>query len=243
MMQKIRRICKDFFLAGRWRYSPLFFALERIVARAPEEKTAEIAFRFAAVQRLKGDYLEFGTFGGASFVRAYRFAQAFGLSDMRFYAFDSFCGLPAVSAGSPDDRPDSIFREGDFFCSLADFRRTLIAAGVRMEKVDIVPGWYRETLTPVLRRQLPIELAAVVLIDCDLYDSTVSVLDFITPYMQDGTVLMFDDWFAFKGRLDSGQPRALAEWLKKNTHLSVVEYRRHEWASMAFIVHVDESLR
>ena len=207
--------------------------------RLPEEKMTEACMQFANVQRLEGDYLEFGTFWGASFVRAYHFAQFFGMRAMRFYAFDSFCGLPPASAGSVDDISTSLFRRGDFACSLADFKKNLLKFRVDMAKVDIIPGWYHETLTPVLRRQLPIRKAAVVWIDCDLYESTVPVLEFITPYIQDGTVLMFDDWFAFKGRPDSGQPLAFKEWLARNPHLSAIEYRRSDWASMAFILHLD----
>lgn len=239
MKKKWRRWAGKILFMGHWRYSHFFVLMERFFSRAPEEKTAEIVFQFAAIQRLEGDYLEFGTFWGASFVRAYRFAQMFGLKDMRLYAFDSFCGLPPVTAGSADDFEANMFKEGDFSCSLYDFKKTLIGSGVDMARVDIIAGWYHKTLTPELQRQLPVRKAAIVLIDCDLYESTVPVLDFITPYLQDGTVLMFDDWFAFKGRPDRGQPRAFAEWLARNPHITAVEYRRHEWASMAFILHLD----
>src|SRR3989344_5501184 len=181
---------KHFFLSsvffGRFRYSHLSVFLGRMFARVPEERMTERCFQFAAAHRLDGDYLEFGTFWGASFVRAYHFAQLFGLHRMRFYAFDSFRGLPATPAGSVDDVPERLFKSGDFACSVADFKKNLIRLRVDMAKVEIIPGWYHETLTPVLRRQLPIRKAAVVWIDCDLYESTVSVLDFIMPYLQDG---------------------------------------------------------
>ncbi len=230
---------KGFLLMGRWRYRPFFDLWERVFARAPEERTMQVAFQFAAAQRLAGDYLEFGTFWGASFVRAYRFAQALGMKSMRFYAFDSFCGLPPVAADSVDGISTSIFKEGEFSCPLNVFKGNLVKSGLDMAKVDIIAGWYRETLTPELQKQLPVRKAAVILVDCDLYESTVPVLNFIVPYVQDGTVLLFDDWFAFKGRPDRGQPRAFAEWLARNPRIRAVEYRRHEWASMAFILWLD----
>jgi O-methyltransferase len=214
---------------------------ERAVMRAPEEKMTEVCIQWAALHKLEGDYLEFGVFQGNSFIRAHHFARLFNarLHAMRFYAFDSFRGLPAVEKGSVDDDPASIFHAGQYACTKDAFRNNLVRNGVDVGRIDIIPGWYRDTLTPVLRRQLPIKKAAVVWIDCDLYESTVTVLDFITPYMQDGTILMFDDWFAFKGRPDRGQPRAFTEWLAKNPRLRGLEYHRSEWAAMAFIIHVD----
>jgi hypothetical protein len=48
---------------------------------------------------------------------------------------------------------------------------------------------YCEEKGYVLKRtgvtKLPLKKAAIIMIDCDLYESTVSVLDFITDYLQD----------------------------------------------------------
>lgn len=46
---------------------------------------------------VEGDYLEFGVFWRNTFLAAYHNAQRFGLKDMRFYGFDSFEGLPAIT--------------------------------------------------------------------------------------------------------------------------------------------------
>ena len=45
---------------------------------------------------IEGDYLEFGTYQGRSLASAHHIAQLYGLKNMRFYAFDSFQGLPEI---------------------------------------------------------------------------------------------------------------------------------------------------
>ena len=36
------------------------------------------------------------------------------------------------------------------------------------------------------------------MVDCDLYQSTVPVLAFLADLLQDGTVVLFDDWYCFR---------------------------------------------
>jgi len=75
-------------------------------------------------------------------------------------------------------------------------------------------------------------------IDCDLYSSTRTVLDFITPYLQYGTLLLFDDWFAFLADPNAGQQRAFREWLEKNPQLRAVELMRFGWCGNSFVIHL-----
>ena len=41
-------------------------------------------------------------------------------------------------------------------------------------------------------------------VDCDIYESSVDVLNFIKPYLYTGSVLVFDDWFRNKGLSNTG---------------------------------------
>ena len=70
-----------------------------------------------------------------------------------------------------------------------------------MNRVKIIPGWYSEVLNENTKKKLQIKKAAIVYVDCDLYESTVPVLDFITDYPVDGSILIFDDWNSFRGIL------------------------------------------
>lgn len=41
-------------------------------------------------------------------------------------------------------------------------------------------------------------------------------LEFVTDLLVDGTILIFDDWFLFRGRSDRGEQRAFAEWKERH---------------------------
>lgn len=167
-----------------------------------------------------GDYLEFGVYRGYTITAAYHFAQMFGLSSMRFYGFDSFSGLPALK----DIDSGGGFYAGKYTCSLEEYQKNLIMGKVDNAKFQTIPGWFSETLNPKTKKELSIESAAIIYIDCDLYESTVPVLDFITDYVKDGTLIIFDDWYCFRGSPDKGEQLAFREWLKKNPMINASKY-------------------
>lgn len=220
-----------FFLTPRFRYS---YFLD-VFTYTPREEMMKIAMDFAVQSRLEGDYLEFGVNRGGSFVSAYHFAKRSKMESIRFYAFDSFQGLPEITG--IDAEGFSHFREGTFACDIEEFRRILSKKKVDLERVSLIPGWYDEVLNEETKKKLPIKTAAIIWIDCDLYESTVPVLNFITDYVQDGTVLIFDDWFCFRGDPNRGERKAFKEWLDKNPSIKVSEFRKFDWGGNSFIIH------
>ena len=59
----------------------------------------EKAFEIVAASGTGGDYLEFGVYQGSSLIMAFHLARRYRLNTMRFFAFDSFAGLPAIDLG------------------------------------------------------------------------------------------------------------------------------------------------
>lgn len=195
----------------------------------------ETAFGFIHNNGISGDYLEFGVFGGRTFVEACLAARRYGRSDMRFHAFDSFQGLPEL--GSVDEQGN--FHAGQFRCDRKGFEVGLRRHGVDMSRVGIHEGFFDQTLAhPNALRHLGVRQAAIVWIDCDLYSSTVPILRALGDVLVDGTVLIFDDWYCFRGRPDRGEQRACSEWLQANPHIRLVEYQKFHWAGVAFLVHL-----
>jgi O-methyltransferase len=182
----------------------------------------------------EGDYLEFGVHKGRSFVYAYHMAVAAGMDNMRFYAFDSFEGLPGDFAD--EESKGKHFSEGQFSFSEPNFLENLKKGRVDLDKVTTVKGFYDKVLTQELKASLPIKRAAVVWVDCDLYSSTVPVLDFVTDYLGNGTFLCFDDWFAFGANPYAGEIRAVDEWLERNKNIRLVEYRKFRATGIVFLV-------
>ncbi len=214
-----------------FRYHPRIFGA---LQYSPHEQMTYHALYFARTSRLEGDYLEFGVYDGHSFISAYHCARLLMLDQMRFYAFDSFEGLPepaGVDAGG-----FAHFEKGQYRCDLDQFERNLVAKSVDLGRVHCVKGFYRDTLTEATKRSLPLRVAAIVWIDCDLYESTVQALDFVVDYVQDGTVMIFDDWFAYRADPNRGERRAFAEWLGRHPELSATEYHRFGVCGMSFIL-------
>jgi hypothetical protein len=189
--------------------------------------------------RIEGDYLEFGCAQGSSLIDMFDSMRPYSRQQAtRFFIFDSFEGLP-----EPTGSDAGAFRRyegGQFACDIDQYKRNVRAGGVDMQRVQLIPGWYDQSLNEPLKQQLAIEKASIVLIDCDLYESTVPALNFITSYIQDGTVLIFDDWFSYKGRLDQGEAKAFGEWLDAHPSIRATEYHKSGRTMISFIMHVDD---
>ncbi|MEV4315544.1 TylF/MycF/NovP-related O-methyltransferase [Actinocrispum sp. NPDC049592] len=218
------------------RYSKAFQRVHQTVTLAPQERMLDMAFAFARWGRLPGDYLEFGVFDGWSLTAAYHLAQKHRLNGMRFLGFDSFDGLPA--SDDVDGYPFQQFTRGQLKCDQRTVEANLRRDGVDMSKVELTKGWYSDTLTDQTRQRLNLRQAAVVWVDCDLYSSTVPVLDFILPVLQDGTVLIMDDWFLFRAHPDRGERKAFGEWLARNPDVEVTPFAKPGWHEASFIAHL-----
>ena len=180
---------------------------------------------------LLGDYLEFGCAAGASLIHIYQQAAP-RMPWMRFFAFDSFQGLPKPEGIDADGEA----REGLFACDEPTFIANLRQAGVDLTRVVTVPGWYRNTLTNDVKRSRELRLASIVYIDCDLYSSALEALTFVSDLVETGTVLIFDEWFTAKGDPDRGEPRACAEWLARNPDIALQEWHLFGAYGKSFIV-------
>jgi O-methyltransferase len=168
---------------------------------------------------LLGDYLEFGVYRGDTFLHAYRRAHG-TLPFMRFWAFDSFAGLPPLTG--PDVGGE--FTAGQLKCDIDTFTQRLRQENVDFSRLEIIQGYYDKSLVPQLKTDRHLTVASLVYIDCDLYASTVPVLNFLTDIISTGTIIMFDDWFCFRGDPNRGVQRAWREWLDANTDITAQDY-------------------
>ena len=185
--------------------------------------------------QITGDYCEFGVWQGTTFTHAYR-SMAHLFPDMRFVALDSFEGLPEPTGIDALNGYTSHFYKGQFESSLDAFKRNLRRNGVDLNKVRTVKGWFNETLSAQKAPDSGIEQVAVAWLDCDFYESTVPVLDFLTSRLSVGSVLSFDDWHCYRNHPDFGQQRAVREWLEKNPQLSLRPLMPFGWNGKVFTV-------
>ncbi len=174
-----------------------------------------------------GDYYEFGLFRGYTFFQAWNHCNELKLGEVNLYGFDSFEGLPPAEG---IDQVDGRFFEGQFACSREEVEKNLIAEGIDLSTVTIVEGYYENSLTEHLRQQHPFKPASVVLLDCDYYSSTATALKWMDPYLQPGTILLFDDWFSYGESNELGQQKAYGEFLQRHPNLhskALWEFENH----------------
>jgi O-methyltransferase len=191
------------------------------------EIALEQGMEYVRHHSLVGDYTEFGVFKGRTFSAACALAEERSLN-LHYWAFDSFQGLPAT---------EGEFVKGSWESGLDEFLSQVKRHIRESSKLHVIKGWFSDTLTednPALRGLAKVAIAWV---DCDLYESTVPVLNFLTNRLQDGSLIFFDDWFCFKGHPDKGEQRACREWLERNSQIRLTEYSRFGLHGLSFIVH------
>jgi hypothetical protein len=201
------------------------------------------AFEFIYKSETDGDYYEFGVFQGVSVARAVRSDIAWRKKTGRahvgkFYGFDSFQGLPPFAAGDHLEGY-GVFQPGQF----ADTQPQrvldhIVGEGLPADRVTLIPGFFSESLdSEVTLRLLEESRVAIAHIDCDLYSSAMECLEFLDGRLADGAVVLFDDWFCYRGRPDSGVHKAFDEWRAMRDYI-VSDYFTYSWAGRAFIINL-----
>ena len=168
-------------------------------------------FDFLSDNRIAGDYHEYGCHRVRTFRMALSEAKRHSLSDMKFYAFDSFRGLPPVTSNPANE----IWQQGALATSLEEFWQIIRRHGIYAGNIVAIEGYYCDTLTHQRREEFSRDARRIALatIDCDLYESAVSVFAFIEPLLQEGSVLYLDDLFAgYRGSPARGVARAFLEF-------------------------------
>jgi O-methyltransferase len=169
---------------------------------------------FCHVNRpMEGYYMEFGCHEANTMRLAWQHSRF--LFNWAYIAFDSFEGFPEITEIDQQE----IWAPGKCATDEIEFRRRVERAGMPGERLRTVKGFYDASLTETLRDQLLPTKAAVVYVDCDLYESTVPVLEFMAPFLQRGTIVVFDDWNCFWGDPDRGERLAWREFRERYPEL------------------------
>ncbi|MEM8669853.1 MAG: TylF/MycF/NovP-related O-methyltransferase [Planctomycetota bacterium] len=186
---------------------------------------------FFSTNTIVGDYLEFGCFGGYTMRMAWDYTKNFH-KDMRYIAFDTFAGFPHVHGLDEGGH----WNTGDLSISEEAFIDIMTRHGIPRDRLTLVKGAFEETCNEETRQRLGGRKASIVYIDCDLYESTIPVLDFIIPQLNRGSVIVFDDWNCFFADDQLGERRAWFEFRRKHPDLRFAEFvQTHLASSFVFL--------
>ncbi|MCC7047843.1 MAG: hypothetical protein IT562_14110 [Alphaproteobacteria bacterium] len=195
-------------------------------------------FDFLKDNRVVGDYHEYGCHRCRTFRMALTEARLHNLDAMKFFAFDSFEGLPEPTSQTSVE----IWKRGALTTTEENFMGMVRAHGIYADRVTTIKGFYGESLTDQLRQKFldGESKIALVNVDCDLYESAVPVFKFIDPLLQEGAVIYIDDLFAgYKGSPSKGVAKAFLEYQQKTRW----RFQRHldiSWWGRSYIVYLDK---
>lgn len=201
-----------------------------------------LCFEFLIKNKIEGDVLEFGCFEGASTVSILQAAKTCGWKPSSFecsyHIFDSFEGLPPLR-GHPDQHPNyEAFHCGQYSSSLETVIRNVEKNGFDSHLLNFVPGFFEETLSD--KRQNSIGAVALAHIDVDLHSSCSEVLKFLENRLQDGSLLIFDDYFCYRGNPNFGVRKAIEDWAETLINGTLTEYCNYGWSGKVFIFNLKQ---
>lgn len=204
-----------------------------------KQRMIHTAFRMIKRWRINGSYLEFGTFKGQSIIYAYKeMTSIFGTSTQKgilsIHGFDSFAGIKGINA---EEIPGP-FIEGGYCASLEEYTENLVKNNVDIDFVKTHSGFFQNTLTLELLNEIKFEtpIAAVINIDCDVFEPAFEALNFCKSMFTQGTIVLFDDYYSYALQPNKGEVRALSLFCSENPEFIFNEWMNYGPQGKAFIV-------
>lgn len=151
--------------------------------------------------RADGDFVETGVWRGGALMMMSAASHSrnidFPLRSRRcVWGFDSFMGLPKPSPEFPDPANDQHHTFSELAVSIQEVRQNFAKCGVPMTGVNLVKGWFRDTIPETAPQ---IEKIAVLRLDGDMYESTWIALEHLYPKLSPGGYCIVDDFGAVAG--------------------------------------------
>jgi len=137
-----------------------------------------------------GDLIETGVWRGGACIFMRGVLRAHGVEDRRVWVADSFQGLPAPDAAKyPHDAGDVHHLHQFLAVSQEQVRKNFERYGLLDDRVVFLEGWFKDTLP-----RADIAALAVLLLDGDMYESTMDALTALYPKLSRGGYCIVDDY-------------------------------------------------
>jgi hypothetical protein len=195
---------------------------------------------FIYASRLEGDIYEFGTYNGYT---ARHLALAMTANDRspatRLHLFDTFTGFPELNSAIDQTSYEikAGWEAGGCAAQPGAAARVqrMLSKLLPAERFTINVGSFSDSLTQTAAHRP----AALIHVDCDLYQSTKIVFDRMLEFetIQDGTVLVFDDFNCARANPEFGERRAMHETFDSHPRFSCEPWFSYGWHGQVCIVH------
>lgn len=161
---------------------------------------------------------QYGICAGYSMLWLHQYLRELKIDYFDFIGFDSFEGLPPEAVGIPTEqswKPGAYSFKEEFSCIDREEARLVTQEFFAQMNFfpTLVPGFYDQTLNQNLINALGLRKVFYVDIDCDLYTSAKTVLNFLYDHnlLLEGTVFFYDDWYGTADG-EGGESKAHYEW-------------------------------
>ena len=181
-------------------------------------------------------FFEFGVLNGESIINAIgQLRGELGLVT----GFDTFSGIPELIEQDSDPKNlGPTFYEGNFHGLSRIEVQNLILKATRFpgDKINLIEGDFRRTLKEF---KLNMDFFPLIFhLDCDIFSSSLSALEFIAESAQDGSWLLCDDYWMYRGHPSMGQRKAIDLVFKNHPRVTLSPYTNYNGYSRAFIINL-----
>jgi len=179
---------------------------------------------------ITGHVMEFGVYQGNTLKIISDY-----FSNQTVWGFDSFEGLPEPwFLKSKVGSRRSQHPVGKF--ALGQEELQVVVNQFAKRKVKLVPGWFNQTIGPWMNDNPGV--VSFLHIDCDLYSSTLDILNLLNDRIVPGFVIVFDEMYPWNDveqydLWEQGKFRALGEWISNHQRTFRTLYRsEHQQCSI-----------
>lgn len=140
-----------------------------------------------------GDLMEAGVWRGGACIFMRSILEAYEVRNRRVWVADSFEGLPPPNPDLyPEDKGLNLHEYLELSVPLEEVQENFEKYHLLDNQVVFLKGWFKDTLPSSKIKQL-----AVLRVDCDLYESTLEVLNNLYHKLSPGGYLIVDDYWVF----------------------------------------------
>lgn len=137
-----------------------------------------------------GDIMETGVWRGGASIMARATLRAWGETDRRVVAADSFEGLPPPDPAYGQDAQSHLHEHAELAVGLETVKANFAKFGLLDAQVVFLKGWFRDTMP-----NAPVSRLAVLRLDGDMYESTLDPLQHLYDRLSVGGWVIVDDYF------------------------------------------------
>jgi hypothetical protein len=152
--------------------------------------------------------------------------------NLPMYLFDTFEGMPKA------DKVDENFQwvTGNWAFTKDKVLSRLKSYGVNQRDVNFFQGDFVDSTKSLLAINALTQKALIVHIDCDYKLSALVALQYVLPALQNGTVILCDDYYCYAGDPTLGEAGAISEWSKLN-NISMRPWKPYSLHGHSFIIY------